>query len=282
MMQKKNVWKWVAALTILTIGCGGCGKSGNGYDEYASAFRKVTANGGMEADFDVSLEMDGISSEADGNFKLDTSEDSNILYYELDMGDGKTVRQFSDGDYIYTEADGHKTKYALDKKPEADGESQEAKQKDSSDTVFDTEEFLKEFSSFLEAGKIKELGLLSPIEEAAVSNIEEKDGVYTFEFSDELVKNYLNILIENQVKDTEGDTLQIDKMDSFTYKAVVKDGIVTGTEYSGTIAVDVPASLMASKEEASYDMDFSVKITFVNPGEAVEIELPSTDGFEEI
>ena len=101
--------------------------------------------------------------------------------------DGNKVIQFSDGEYIYTEADGHKTRYAINTKPSAGGDRNEVEQKDNNSAgSFNTEAFLSEFSSFLEAGKIKELGLLSPIEKNAVSGISEDGGVYTLTFSESL------------------------------------------------------------------------------------------------
>ncbi len=267
-----------AALTacLMLTACSG----GDDYSSYASAYKKVTANGGMNADFELTLEMDGVETVTNGSFKLDTSDGKSILYYEMDI-DGNKVIQFSDGEYIYTEADGHKTRYAINTKPSAGGDRNEVEQKDNNSAgSFNTEAFLSEFSSFLEAGKIKELGLLSPIEKNAVSGISEDGGVYTLTFSESLVKRYLNIIIANESNSTDGDTLQIDELNDFSYKATVSDGIVTGTEYSGVLAVNVPGSLMADGNDADYDMDLNIKITFVDPGSAVEVTLPSTDGYD--
>lgn len=280
-MKKRTIVTGIGILTVSSVLFIGCGGGGANYDDYASAYKKVTANGGMNADFDVSLKMDGTTVDSSGNFKLDTSDGKNNLYYEMDVN-GAEITQFSDGTYLYTESDGHKSKYSLDSKPSASPDRKEAQQKDSSDAVFDTEEFLNEFSGFLEAGKIKELGLLSPIENAAVTDITETDGTYILSFSDKLVKKYLNIMIENETQSSDGDTLSIDELNDFSYKAFVKDGIVTGTEYAGTIAVDVPGSLMASGEAQSYDLDFTIKVTFIDPGNTVDVTLPSTDGYEEL
>lgn len=271
----------ITAATMLTA----CG-SGGDYSSYASAYKKVTANGGMNADFDLTLKMDGVTTKSDGNFKLDTSGGNNILYYTMKI-DGDNIIQFSDGSYIYTESDGHKTKYALNSKPSASGDKSEVKKKDeqSSGTgSFNSTEFLKEFSSFLEAGKIKEMGLLSPIEQAAIKSIS-ADGssgnqTFTLEFSENLVKKYLNIMIENQTGKSGDNALIIDEINSFSYKAQAKDGVITNTVYSGVIKVTVPASLMSTGEQTSYDMDFTIDINFVDPGSAVSVSLPSTDGFE--
>lgn len=285
-LKEKYVMKKIgSALVALTLCCSmltGCGGGGD-YGKYASAYNKVTASGGMEADIALTLTMDGTTTKSNGNLKLDTSSGKNVLYYEMEV-DGDKVVQFSDGDYIYTETDGHKIKYAINSKPTASSDRQEAQQKDStgSDNVFNTEAFLSEFSSFLEAGKIKELGLLSPIERAAITDISSSGNTYTLSFSDNLVKKYLNILIANESNSTSGETLTIDELNNFTNTVTVSGDIVTGAKYSGVLKVTVPGSLMASGTETSYDMDLSIDVTFVNPGSAVSITLPSTDGYDSV
>lgn len=277
----KKIFMSTAALALAGTMLTACGGS-NDYGTYAAAYNKVTANGGMNAEFLLTLEMDGVETITNGSFMLDTSDGKSILYYEMDI-EGNKVIQFSDGAFIYTEADGHKTKYALNTKPTAGGDRNEAQQKDNNAAgTFNTEAFLSEFSSFLEAGKIKELGLLSPIEKNAISGISVDGNVYSLTFSDSLVKRYLNIIIANETNNSGGDTLQINELKDFTYNATISDGIVTGTEYSGVLTVDVPGSLMADGNDASYEMDLNIDITFVDPGSAVEVTLPSTEGFEQI
>ena len=58
--------------------------------------------------------------------------------------------------------------------------------------------------------------------------------------------------------------------------------MLTGVTYKGTLVVNVPGSLLSSGEDATYDLDMNIDIEFVNPGDSVSIELPSTDGFEEV
>lgn len=275
--MKKLLKSTALILSCLTLAS--C--SGDAYGSYAAAYKKVSANGGMCAEIDLTLEMDGVKTETEGKFSLDTSDGKNILYYEMEV-DGSEIIQFSDGKYLYTDTDGHKIKYALNSKPSASSDKEEVAQKNDSDSVFDTEQFLNEFSSFLEAGKIKELGLLSPIEKAAVTDVSVENNVYTLSFSDKLIQKYLNIMIANETQSTDGDTLNIDELKNFKYTATVTGDIVTDVVYSGVITVEVPASLMASGEAASYEMDLEIAITFVNPGEAVEVEIPSTDGYQEV
>lgn len=281
-MKRKSLLKKclaTATAAILALGtltaCGG----GDDYNGYASAYNKVTANGGMEAKFDVDLTMDGEKVESEGDFKLDTSGSNNILYYEMTTGDNDIV-QFSDGEYIYTDMGGSKSKYKIDSKPSG-GDSGKEEQKDSSGT-FNTNAFLNEFSSFMEAGKIKELGLLSPIEKAAVSSIKKDGDTYNLTFSEALVKKYLNTLVQNETGKDADETIQIDELNDFTYSATEKNGMLTGVTYKGTLVVNVPGSLMSDGNDATYDLDMNINIEFVNPGESVSIDLPSTDGYDEV
>jgi hypothetical protein len=110
-----------------------------------------------------------------------------------------------------------------------------------------------------------------------------KEGdTYKLTFSDALVKKYLNTLVKNETGKSADETIQIDELKDFTYEATEKDGMITDIVYKGTLTVDVPGSLLTSGEDTSYPLDLNIKIKFVNPGEAVSIELPSTDDFEEV
>ena len=97
-----------------------------------------------------------------------------------------------------------------------------------------------------------------------------------------LVKKYLNTLVQNETGKDAAETIQIDELNDFTYTATEKDGVLTGVTYKGTLVVNVPGSLLSSGEDATYDLDMNIDIEFVNPGDSVSIELPSTDGFEEV
>lgn len=266
----------VMAIASLTA-CGGS----DVYNGYAAAFNKVTAKGGMEAEFDVDLEMDGEKQECKGDFKLDTSGDANLLYYEMETDDNNFI-QFSDGEYVYTDAGDKKSKYSITGSSTTISAEPEDKVEEKSSGTFDTSAFLSEFSSFMEAGKIKELGLLSPIEKAAISSIKKEGDTYKLTFSDALVKKYLNTLVKNETGKSADETIQIDELKDFTYEATEKDGMITDIVYKGVLTVDVPGSLLTSGEDASYPLDLNIKIKFVNPGEAVSVDLPSTDDYEEV
>lgn len=274
--MKKNFKKCAAMLMAASLMMTGCGS--DAYASYSTAYNKVSENGGIDANIAMVVTMDGKTTNSNGSFKLDTANGNNNLYYEMNVGDSK-ITQFSDGKYLYTDSNGEKTKFALNVKPA--GGSNKAEQKEST-VSFDSGAFLSEFSSCLEAGKIKEMGLLSPIQKSSIKNISEKDGVYTLEFSDSIVQTYLNTLIASETKQTDGDSLRIDEMKDFTYTATVKNNVVTEVTYGGNIIVNVPASLTTSGANQSYDMNFNIKVTYNNPGTAVTVTVPDTDGYNEI
>ena len=252
------------------------------YSEYASAYNKLTVNGGIDADIEATLVMDGITQSYSGNFKVDNI--NNIIYYEMKTDNGVTV-QFSDGDYLYTQQGDQKVKYALSsEEPAREPEGEEPPQGEEGEgegaPEFDSESFLSEFAGMLEAGKIKELGLLSPIPKAVVSKASKDGNTYNLSVSGSMVKMFINAMAVNQAGT--GDTVQISGLDNFKYSATVEDGVATGASYSGDVKIDVPGSLMSTGEEKEYELNFDIQITFVNPGEAVSITLPSTDGYEEV
>ena len=87
--MKKLLKSTALILSCLTLAS--C--SGDAYGSYAAAYKKVSANGGMCAEFDLTLEMDGVKTETEGKFSLDTSDGKNILYYEMEV-DGSEIIQF--------------------------------------------------------------------------------------------------------------------------------------------------------------------------------------------
>lgn len=266
----------VAVLGAMTLGA--CGN--DAYSEYAAAYNQISAKGGINANIDAKVTMDGETSEYSGNFKVDNT--NNIIYYEM-TSDGQTTTQFSDGEYLYTERGDQKSKYSLDGSKPTNAPSQNGKgqkpEKEGEAPEFKTSEFLNEFSSFLDAGKIKELGLLEPIDGIAVSEVTKNGDVYTLEVADSIVQKFLNTMATEQASD---DTVQITDLKNFTYEATVKDGVVTKTAYSGDVTVNVPGSLRSDGEDADYTLNFAIDIDFVSPGSAVSITLPDSSEYTEV
>lgn len=285
--MKKRRMEAVVLSVAMAIGVlGGCGGSG-AYSGYESAYQRMTAGGGLETDFTLSLEGDGTQMKSTGNMKLKNEDNTTKLYYEMQVGD-KRIVQFSDGSAIYTDDGTNKTKFSITgggQKPEkAENESGGREKEEASE--FNTQAFIQEFSGLLEAGKIKELGILDQIPEKYVKNTSsEKQGdntVYTLTFTEALVKNFLNVLVRDQVKDSDN-ALTFGDLKDFVYTATAnRDGVLCGIAYAGTVSVTVPAALMTSGEAKTFELTIDLALDIVNPGSPVELTLPDTSGYQEL
>ena len=261
----------IAMLCVMLTACG------DAYSEYASAYNKISANGGINADIKATMVMDGETRVYSGNFKVDNK--SNILYYEM-TSDGQTTVQFSDGSYLYVQRGNEKIKYALNGEKPAGAQNQRGDAPGTAVPEFNTSDFLNEFASFLDAGKIRELGLLSAVEKAAVSKTTKNGDTYTLDVSESIVKKFINTLAVNQSGNSE--SVQVKDLQNFKYTVTVKDGIVTACVYSGDVVIGVPASLMADGNAKEYSMKLTINIDFVNPGTAVTVDIPATDEYQQV
>ncbi|MCR4791200.1 MAG: hypothetical protein K5871_00460 [Lachnospiraceae bacterium] len=271
-MSKRSKSAVITSLFLgFTLMLGGCG--GDAYSTYASAYNKVSAKGGINADIEATITLDDVEQEYEGNFKLDNT--SNTLYYEMTCN-GETTTQFSDGEYLYTERGGEKIKYDLNDKPDGEPQARDNAQGGEA-PQFDAAEFLTEFSSFLEAGKIRELGLLNPLDKAAVTNVTVSGNQYTLEVSSTILKRFMNTMATNE--SGSGDAIEVTDLSNFTYVATIENGVVTGTHYSGEITIVVPGSLLASDDDEEYTIEFDIQITFRKPGTEVDVDIPDGDDY---
>ena len=275
-MKTKRIISLIATVCCIAVLLSSCGSSA-AFSTYVNAYNKVSAKGGMNANLTVSLNMNGEKVDCTGSFKVDTSSDKTLLFYELNVGEDK-ITQFSDGEYIYTDDDTHKSKFALESTPEDSEEKKVGKSE--ADTAFNSSEFLKEFSGFLEAGKIRELGLMSPLDSSVVSKTTVEGNEYTLTVSESLIKRMLNTMVTNETGKNSSETLQIDELKDFTYKATIENDVGEKVEYSGTVVVNVPANLMSSGEATVYNLEFVIVVDFIDPGNAVTVTIPSGDDYQ--
>lgn len=272
----------VGAVLILTAGCGG-----DAFDTYTTAYRNVMAKKGFDADLEGTFSMDGETKTVSGNFKVDDSGDKTILLLQVGL-DGENITQFSDGEYLYTDARGTKTKNKLGEKSSQEDSRQDPEGgpnggpdggpgEQKSGPEFTVSDFLEEFASCMEAGKIKELGLLSPLEKNYVAKTTVNGNKYNLAVSDAVLSKVLEILSSSI--NMGGDSVTLSDLRDFNYEAVVEDKFVTSVTYSGKMTATVPASVSGTGEEKAYDLDMTIKATFNDPGSQVTITLPSTEGF---
>lgn len=277
----------VALLASTTITC-----LADAYSEYFNAYVSLMANGLVDADMKIKMEMDGETIEYTGNMKVDSAR--NYMMYEMGNGENKSFA-FSDGSMLYTDMGGKKIKFSIvDSEEEAEAEQAEPAEpaeaeggepaEEPETPVFTAKDFVNNFSSLLDPGKIAELGLLSPINEVVVTDAERDGNVYRLYIADGLVKLFLNTIAEDidDDEDEGGEGVEFTDLKNFGYKATVDNGIVTSVNYTGDLGLHVPASITSSGSDADYSLAFDIQMTFNNPGNETQFELPSTEGYEEV
>ena len=242
------------------------------YSEYLNAYTALIGNGRLDADIKAHVSMADATSDYSGNMKVDFGK--NLMMYDMACGDMK-ISTFTDGKTIYTESNGKKTCFSMDKSSDS---GRTAPAGNSEAPEFTVQDFINNFSSVLEPGKIAELGLLSPINGAVVSSTDKSGNNYKLNISDSLAKVFLNTM-SGQVM--EGDAVTFTDMKNLGYTATIENNVVTATSYSGDVSVHVPGSLISTGSDADYSLSFVIDISFNNPGSEPEFQLPSTDGYEE-
>lgn len=263
-----------AAIILSLAGCGG-----GGYAAYKSAYQKMTAPGSLDVDLSLKLVTSEDTVKAKGNMKMNKE---GKMYYEMKVNDTDVV-QFTDGDKLYSEINGIKAVYSTGGKdaerPVTEGGTEEKDQ----GTGFNVTAFMEEFATMLEAGKIKEMGLLDPIPEAGVKSVDTRDvsdgKEYTLHVSNNIVEKMFNTLVKEQVSDNDY-ALSFSNLEDFNcVMHVNKDGILNGMKYTFSTDVTVPEALTGSDEEV-ISMDVELEVEIQNPGSSVDVPEMSTEGYE--
>lgn len=276
MKNMKKIFALALALAM-TLACAACKGNSDAYSGYSEAYKKTSSVGSLNVKFELTVDNGDESMQSGGNMKMNSS---NEVYYEMAVN-GKEILQYVQNGEIHTFIDGTEQVSSTDKTdkgPEkADpngGEGQGNEKTDS--TSFDTEKFMEEFSSMLEAGKIKEMGVLDPIPSKYVKNItSEKSGndtVYTMTFPEEFLKKLLSTMAKEQL---EGDYLSFDALKDFICVSKANsDGYIYFIQYKGYTTVTVTGDLMTSGEDETFDLNIDLQMTIQEPGTPVEVEIP--------
>ncbi|MCL2487241.1 MAG: hypothetical protein FWE80_00990 [Oscillospiraceae bacterium] len=236
------------------------------YAQYSSAFSKTFKNDSFEINTSIQASVDGSNISSTGNFKLKGMK-GNPQFLNTMQIDGKAIIQFCDGVYIYTDDGNTKNKIEMGATPE--------KRQEKEDTDFSYDAYIGEFSSLLDAGKIKELNTLDPIPEKYVDKIEKKeisDGTqYTVTLLPQIVDDMIATVLTEKLSDPKLNPAVT--VNSITYSATVKNG------YVSVITLKVDMDVTAPEETAAKAAEVIFTLNPVNPGQTVSFSLPDTNGF---
>ena len=272
-MNKKVIIGIIAiiAIILITVNTAACALFGayNDYSTYSSAFNKTFKTDSMELTTIVKASFDDGSANisSTGNFKLKGMNSTPQFINAMTIG-GQEVTQFCDGEYVYTDDGASKNKMKLG----ASAEPQPQQQKQ--DAAFSYESYISEFSSLIDAGKIKEMNSLEPVAEKYVDKITSKDADGGKQFDvvllpaivDELKSKFLN----DGATTPNSPTVEVN---TITYSVTIKDG------YVAQIAFNFELSITAPGDDAAKKATVELTLKPVNPGQSVSFDLPNTDGF---
>jgi len=242
--------------------------SGGDYSVYTKAFKNTFDVNSMELNTSVKASVDGGSSiTSTGSFMVKDINGNTQFVNDMNM-DGRNILQFSDGEFIYTDDGQNKNKVRL-------GGDPEPKQQERQGEDFSFDAYISEFSSLLDASKIKELNAFEPVAEKFVDKIESSsvNGGKKFIVTllpaavDELVDTFLS---ENLSDKNMSPTIVIN---SIVYSATVVSNYIS--EISFKIDMDITAPGESTVKRATVDF----VINPVNPGQQVRFDLPDTDEY---
>lgn len=267
----------LALAVVMALACAACGGNSDAYSGYSEAYKKTSSVGSLDVKFELTVDDGDTSMESNGNMKMNSS---NEVYYEMAIN-GKEILQYVQNGEIHTFIDGTEQVSSTDKTdkgPErADPDGGQGQANDKTDnSSFDTEKFMEEFSGMMEAGKIKEMGVLDPIPSKYIKSITaEKSGddtVYTMTFPEEFLKTLLGTMAKEQL---EGDYLSFDALKDFSCVSKANsDGYIYFIQYKGYTTVTVTGDLMTSGEDETFDLNIDLRMTIQKPGTPVEVEIP--------
>jgi hypothetical protein len=257
----------VIILVVLALGAAGALFYLNTpYFSYKTAFGKTLKVGSAEYDTYVSANVDGETITATGNFKM-TFDGSDSIFVNIMNIEDRTITQFSDASYVYSDDGQEKMKFKIGDDPNV--------REDKEDVKFDAEKFTSEFARLLDASKIRDLNILQQVEENIIDKISKKKEngktVYSIDVSRQLVDG----VIESITAGAEDVSYTLNE---FTYQTTA-DEYVEELRYFADASVTIPGKYTESGEDETKNFVLELTLTAVNPGYPVEIILPDVSEF---
>lgn len=268
-MKTKNIVIIVAAVVVVIAVVAVVIFNTTPYNGYASAFDKTTKANSLNFDTIVKVTVDGKETTATGNMKIKNLS-GNINFINVMNIEGKQITQFTDGENIYKEENGQKTKFKIGDKPQMTEKGE-----------FNMDYYAQEFSGLLDASKIKDLHIVEKLDSKVIEKMEKKtEGsatVYDITLATQLVNDVFAQVINAEMEGAEKPACTLK---SFKYKAAENASNAIGTiTYDIDMDVVFPPSLTKENAEITKSVQIQLTMNMIDPGTAVEFTLPDTSGY---
>ena len=268
-MKSKQLMIIIAVVVVVVIAAAALLFTSSAYSGYSSAFNKTTKSGAMEYNTGVKATMDGTTKTATGNMKIQNLGKSDVKFINTLDINGQEIKQYTDGAYIYQDDGQTQTKYKVGSKPpmpEKPGD-------------FNMEYYVQEFSSLLDASKLKELNIADKTAQNYVKKITKKSSggetEYDITLASQLVQDLANAAINSAGDDSSQANPTISKVNSFTYTAMENSSkYINKIIYTADFDMVFPAALTGGSDETK-NIKLELTLDIVNPGQTVTVSLPA-------
>lgn len=267
-MKNKQILIIAAVAAVAIVGLLYLMFSSNPYTEYSTAFNNTTKAVSLGYKTTLTATIDSKIISATGNMKIKNLADKVNFINEMTI-EGEKITQFSDGEFIYMDRGGEKTKFKIGEKPQAKDKGE-----------FNLDYFAQEFSGLIDASKLKDIKIAEVLGENVIENItktNEGSGVrYDVTLAPQLVTEIFTSVANEKVTSF---VKPICTLNSFSYSALANASkMIESVTYNLDIDAVIPAEL--SKEgELKKNLKILLKLEILNPGQAVEFNIPDTSGY---
>lgn len=272
-MKNKLVLIIIIALVVIAGGIGFFVYSSNPYTSYAAAFSNSTKQTSIEYDTALKATMDGTVTTATGNMKIRDIA-TKVNFVNVMNIDGKTITQFTDGDYIYMDDGSKKTKFKIGEQPDTQPGGDDKGN-------FTIDNYIQEFSILLDASKIKDLKINESLTQNIIQKITKTSSgsntVYNVTLAPQLVNEIFNTIISEQFADEASPQCALK---SFSYEATANSSkLIESVTYKVDMDVTFPAKLTGESSDTQKSIQLELTMNYVNPGQPASFDLPDTSGY---
>jgi hypothetical protein len=265
-----------AAVVVAALAVGVLYYFSSPYKNYSDAFDNTNQAGSSEyiTQIEVTLDDDETYS-AEGHMYIRVDEETDsvnfVNYMELE---DSTITQFSDGISFYVDDGDAKRKWNLGETSEPEAELKERGD-------YNLEDYISQYCELLDANRLRDLQITQKMEQRLIEKTNRSSTstgyTYVLNVSKQLVENVFNVVTAYAVDEDEESTTV--KVNDFGYEAKAdRDNYIYQIIYTIDMDATIPAELTGDEEE-EHHVDIKMVVDIENPGEAVEFDLPSTEGF---